>query len=251
MITKKIIALFNVRAFLLLFFGFILALYASWMVCASSGYGYSYWYGFYDSEQHIARYAPQNKYRQGFETTSVTEHKQLFQEIVDSIHDDGKGLRSIHYDYNGKKVPLLHQAEIIHLQDVANLINHLHQLVIYISLIFIALYLSQIKSFKRYGNLISSRGQLLISVAVTGVILLGFLVFGAKAIFYQMHVLIFPPDHQWFFYYQDSLMSTMMKAPDLFAGIALQILLLGGLFFFLGLLLYRYFVASIKKAQDC
>jgi hypothetical protein len=248
--TTKIIALFNLRAFLLLLLGFILALYTSWMVSASLGYGYSYWYGFYDSKQHIAQYAPQNKYRQGFEATSVVEHKQLFQKIVDSIHDDGAGLQAIHYGYEGKDVPLLHHAEVVHLQDVANLINSLHQLIIYIAAIFIALYISQIRSFKRYGNLTSRRGQLLICAMVAGMILLGFLVFGAKDIFYQMHILIFPADHQWFFYYQDSLMSTMMKAPDLFAGIAVQILLLGGLFFFFGLLLHKYGVSRLSSGAE-
>ncbi|MFN2223885.1 MAG: DUF1461 domain-containing protein, partial [Candidatus Promineifilaceae bacterium] len=37
---------------------------------------------------------------------------------------------------------------------------------------------------------------------------------------------ICPPGHQWFFYYQDSLMTTMMKAPVLFAGIAAEWLVL-------------------------
>lgn len=247
MITNKKIGLFNLRAFLLLLLGFILALYASWMVSASFGYGYSYWYGFYDSDEHIARYAPQNKYRQGFETTSVGEHKQLFQHIVDSIHNDGTGLKAIHYSFDGKQIPLLHEAEVIHLEDVANLINQLQQIALYIMVIFIALYLSQIRSFKYYGNLISAWGQLFICGAVAGVILLGFLIFGAKSIFYQMHILIFPPDHQWFFYYQDSLMSTMMKAPDLFAGIALQILLLGAVFFSFGLFFHRYLVSELLK----
>ena len=77
MIINKTIILFNLRAFFLLMLGFILALYASWMTSAALGYGYSFWYEFYDSEQHIARFAPQNKYRQGFETTSVIEHKTL------------------------------------------------------------------------------------------------------------------------------------------------------------------------------
>ena len=247
MITNKVRALFNVRAFLLLFLGFILALYASWMVSVSIGYGYSYWYGFYDSEQHIARYAPQNKYRQGFETTSVAEHKQLFQEIVESVHNNGIGLEDIRYNYGGEVIPLLHKAEVVHLQDVSNLINSIQQLVSYIAVIFIALYIVQIKSFKRYGNLISRSRQLVIYAVVVGGVFLTFLVFGPKSIFYQMHVLIFPPDHQWFFYYQDSLMSTMMKAPDLFAGIAFQIVLLGCFFFFAGLLLHKYVLSLLSK----
>ncbi|OUS39935.1 hypothetical protein A9R00_08670 [Oleispira antarctica] len=247
MISKKTIAVFNIRTFSLLLLGFILALYASWMVSASVGYGYSWWYGFYESKQHIAHYAPQNRHRQGFETTSVAEHKQFFQQIVDSVHDDGKGLEEIHYSYAGNEIPLLHSAEVIHLQDVANLINQIHYLALCLAVVFIWLCYRQLVCLKRDGNLIQGRSQLLIVTALAGIVLFVFLIFGAKAIFYQMHVLIFPPDHQWFFYYQDSLMSTMMKAPDLFAGIALQILLPGISLFALGVMLYRYAVKQFIK----
>jgi hypothetical protein len=42
-------------------------------------------------------------------------------------------------------------------------------------------------------------------------------------VFYGLHTWIFPPGHAWFFYYQDSLMTMMMKAPELFAYIALTL----------------------------
>lgn len=245
----KAVVAFNIRSFLLLFIGFILALYTSWMVSASLGYGYSWWYGFYDSEQHIAHYAPQNRYRQGFETTTVAEHKQLFQQIVNSVHNDGEGLIDIHYSYGDQQIPLLHKAEVVHLQDVANLINKLHLMSLFLAIIFILLYVRHIVCLRRFGNLTRGRGQILIVAALAAIITIVFLIFGAKTIFYQMHVLIFPPDHQWFFYYQDSLMSTMMKAPDLFAGIALQILLPGCVFFALALLLHRYLFRALPAAR--
>lgn len=231
----KAVGFFNLRAFFLLLLGFILAIYAAWMTSASLGYGYSFWYGFYESEQHIARYAPLNRFRQGFETTSVSDHKAVFQQIVDSIHNDGKGLEDISYTYAGQTIPLLHRAEIIHLQDVANLINQLHAVSLILLLIFLVLYITHLKSYRRYGSLINGRNQLLIMSIWASLITLLFLIVGAKTIFYEMHILIFPDDHQWFFYYQDSLMSTLMKAPDLFAGIAVQILLIGLLLFSLGL----------------
>ena len=49
---------------------------------------------------------------------------------------------------------------------------------------------------------------------------------GPVEVFYALHEWVFPANHQWFFYYEDSLMSTLMKAPDLFGAIAL---LLSGL----------------------
>ena len=47
---------------------------------------------------------------------------------------------------------------------------------------------------------------------------------GFTKVFYYLHTVVFPLDHQWFFYYKDSLMATLMKAPDIFAAIALQLL---------------------------
>ena len=44
--------------------------------------------------------------------------------------------------------------------------------------------------------------------------------------FYALHEWIFPDNHQWFFYYQESLMTVLMKAPDLFGAISVLIALL-------------------------
>ena len=71
-------------------------------------------------------------------------------------------------------------------------------------------------------------------LAAVGLVLL---IAGPTAVFYQLHIWIFPDDHQWFFYYQESLMSTMMKAPDLFGGIGATIGGLGIVIFGLYLLL--------------
>ena len=65
------------------------------------------------------------------------------------------------------------------------------------------------------------------------------LLIGAKRVFYSLHDLIFPAEHQWFFYYQDSLMSTMMKAPDFFAYVAAALAVLA-----IGLLWLILFAAS-------
>jgi hypothetical protein len=60
------------------------------------------------------------------------------------------------------------------------------------------------------------------------VLLVSFIVIllGPTKIFYLAHEVVFPDKHQWFFYYEESLMSTMMKAPALFGPIALQLLIL-------------------------
>jgi uncharacterized membrane protein len=233
----------NSRVFCLLMLALILSLYGGWMVNAKLGYGYAWLYGFYETEQHIARYAPQNKFRQGFETTSVDEHKKVFQQIVDSVHANGEGLADISYEYSGQTLSLLHEAERIHLQDVANLINALHKLALGCLLVFIACFVGEYRhQCKRKGQTQEQASALgLLSIFLLLLILMTatFFIWGAKAIFYQMHILVFPDDHQWFFYYQDSLMSTLMKAPDLFAGIAIQIVLVGLVFYGVMLLVMK------------
>lgn len=63
----------------------------------------------------------------------------------------------------------------------------------------------------------------------------GVLLAGAKKFFYWLHTIVFPADHQWFFYYEESLMSTLMKAPALFAPISILLILLGLVFWLLQL----------------
>ena len=53
------------------------------------------------------------------------------------------------------------------------------------------------------------------------VVLLG--LWGFTEVFYYLHTVVFPAEHQWFFYYKDSLMASLMKAPDIFAAIAAQL----------------------------
>lgn len=245
--------LINSRVFSLLLLTLILSLYGAWMVNAKLGYGYAWLYGFYDTEQHIARYAPQNRFRQGFETTSVAEHKKAFQQIVDSVHANGEGLAAISYDYLGRAIPLLHKAERIHLQDVANVINAIHVLILFCVLLFMACFTWEYRhrcqrlSKGETQEQASAIGLLSVFALLLALITAAFLIWGAKAIFYQMHIVVFPDDHQWFFYYQDSLMSTLMKAPDLFAGIAIQIVLVGLVFYAVMLLIMQ----KLLKRSRC
>lgn len=231
----------NIRMFVLLTCGFVLALYFSWMINASVGYGYSWLYSLMDIEQHIETYGPQNRFRQGFESVGADGHIAAFSAIVASVHEQGKGLPAIEYQVAGKSIPLLHQAEIVHLQDVANLIDSIHYLAFAIALLFFVAVFIGNRFLQQNSVKADAKGV----AAIFGILLLLLSVlvfaFGPKEVFYQMHVWVFPDNHQWFFYYQDSLMSTMMKAPDLFAGIALQIILIAILLFLSGLLLARRF----------
>jgi hypothetical protein len=64
------------------------------------------------------------------------------------------------------------------------------------------------------------------SAAGVALLSLGILIAGPVEVFYGIHRWVFPTGHQWFFFYEESLMSTLMKAPDLFGYIAIILLLL-------------------------
>lgn len=206
---------------------FLSCLALSWQLNAKANYFYSFWYQALDLQQQIDTFGPQNNFKHGFELLSKQERIDAFNAIVKAVHQSGEGLTQITYSVQGHSVRLLTSDEILHLQDVANLIDTLENaawLVLSLSL-FLLVVLYHWRSKPQLSQQLY--GVLGLVIAATALVVL----IGAKEVFYQFHIWIFPPGHPWFFYYQDSLMSTMMKAPDLFAGIAVFILLGGvGLF---------------------
>ena len=79
-------------------------------------------------------------------------------------------------------------------------------------------------------------------VIPSATLLITFSVFGFTDIFYYLHTLVFPENHQWFFYYQESLMSSLMKAPDLFAGIGLSLVVIALIIY---VIIYRLLMTKI------
>lgn len=190
----------------------------SWHLLAQVNFAYPLGYQWLDLEPHIAEYAPLNRYKSGFEHTQPQDHWRLFAEITQGIQHHGIGLDKIYYHGpNGQPTLLMHNAELIHLQDVANLVDRFYQLGIACGLIWLVLlawaYYQQ-RAFPSLKKIMLGFMGALLSITVIVISL------GATKVFYWLHVKIFPDDHQWFFYYQDSLMTTLMKAPDIFAFIA-------------------------------
>lgn len=196
----------------------------SWHLLAQFHFAYPVGYQLLHLDKHIAEFAPLNRYKDDFEVTTAEDHWRLFGEISNAVQASGQGLRQISYSLkNGETTALMHEAEIIHLQDVANLIDVFYVtgtfcLLVWIGLIFFAyqqkLTLPPVKKILL--------GFLTGFIAITAIVF----IIGPTAVFYWFHVQVFPDGHQWFFYYQDSLMTTLMKAPDIFAFIATLLLLL-------------------------
>lgn len=225
---------------------FISSVFISWVLLAQVNFGYSLLYPTMGIHEHIQKYGPQNRYRHGFERTDEKEHKRLFANIVDAIHSDGKGLDKIVYRLpSGEPVrTLLRQPEVVHLQDVAHLINQFY-LVATIAIIITFLYVGYF-SFRRIP-LPSLKQQAIGIGSVCGIGAVFILLIGPVKVFYAMHEWIFPDNHQWFFYYQESLMTIVMKAPDVFGAITIFITLLAiGIYLGLNRLLH---IIEYKKSK--
>ena len=195
----------------------------AWHLLAQINFAYPTGYVLLDLDKHIAEFAPLNRHIHGFEFTRPADHWNLFAQITDAVQHDGKGLAEISFSLpNNVKIPLMHSAEIIHLQDVSHLINKFYiagGVGASIWIFFFAMAYRQKMAFPRSRNIVLGFcGGVFIT---TGIIL----AIGATKVFYWFHTKVFPEGHQWFFYYEDSLMTTLMKAPDIFAFIASMLLI--------------------------
>jgi len=211
---------------------FATAAYLAWMALSAVDFLYPWLYGALNIDAHIERYAPQNRYRHGFQHTTDTERIALFGQIVSAVNHDGRGLEALSYrpGPGRKPIPLLRQPEIEHLRLVAHLVTRLkHAAWVATGLLLLTAIAMRVAGARptrvfRFG------------AAAVGLMGAGALIFASFDVsksgwFDRLHEWVFPPGHQWFFYYQESLMTTLMKAPDLFGPIAVALGLLTVVFY--------------------
>lgn len=218
---------------------FLVVLALAWLILAKQDFAYEFWHDNVGIAEGIEKYGPKNRYRKGFADTTPEQRFILFSQINNSVHHQGKGLSDITYQTKTSRgrQSLLRQPEIIHLQDVANLLDFL-KIAVMIAVVFWVLLFVILA--KRYQSMPSVKFQLL---SLSGLLLLGFLliaVLGPEEVFNTLHIWVFPKDHQWFFYYQESLMSTMMLAPILFGWISI-------LWLVVALVLYGFIILLLSK----
>ena len=199
----------------------VVALTISWALWAQVDFAYPWLHNHAGMAENIAYYGPRNAIRPAFEQTTTQERMRLFHGIVQAIQQHGVGLESmVYHDAQGKPInTLLTLPEIVHLQDVANLLDKLKQgaLVALFGWVLMLVWLLQSR------QVLPTRKQLLLGMAGLGLVVGLVLALGAVPVFYQLHQWVFPAGHQWFFYYEQSLMSMMMQAPDLFGYIAVML----------------------------
>lgn len=213
------------------------AFFLAWGSLRLADFGYPLLYELQEIDAHIARYAPANRFKHGFESSSRAQRLALFGAINDAVHDGGRGLEALRYtDAQGRSVQFLRTPEIIHLRSVARLLDQLGTVSwLMLGGLVVAL------ALMRAGRLPPPRISRILAWSV-GVVLAatGFvLAWGPEAVFNTLHTWVFPAGEQWFFYYEESLMTTLMKAPDLFGGIAVLLLGLAAVYFAALLLVCR------------
>ncbi len=196
------------------------ALLLAWLLLARLDFLYPVWYQVLSIEEHIAQYAPQNRHgREDFVETTPAEHRRLFGLIVASIQGQGKPLEeAVYHDAQGRELgKFLRAEEVGHLNDVQRLVGVLTTTGW--GLTAAALVLSLGLWWWRLP-LPPPAGVAVMWLALLGAAAIVLWWQGPLEVFDRLHEWVFPPDHPWFFYYQDSLMTTTMKAPQIFAAIA-------------------------------
>jgi hypothetical protein len=199
----------------------VAALLLSWQLLASVNFLYPLWYEVIDIGATITEYGPQNRYRHNFEQTDKAERVRLFAAIVAAINGGGTDPDTLYYhDRQGRTLDrLLTPPEVQHLRDVAVLVGYF-KLAGWIAGVICLLQLWLL----HHRRVHAPPGARFLAWGAGGLALLGLMLWlgGAEALFYRLHVWLFPAGHQWYFYYQDSLMTMMMQAPVLFAWIAVE-----------------------------
>ena len=211
---------------------FWLALFFSWTSLSAVDFLYPTLYKQLEIDKTIEKFGPQNRYKRDFSLTSQAEHQSLFAQIVVAINRNGTGLSRIAYhNAQGQIIDqLLRPEEITHLEDVSSLLATLRNVTVIAAIILVLAlgYWWKKKTYRQFPS-VHRAFLAMLALGIVGTMVLALL--GPTKIFYWLHTQIFPADHQWFFYYQDSLMTTLMKAPDIFAYIAAFIVTLALVYF--------------------
>jgi len=193
----------------------------AWSLLSQVGFFYPLWYDALAIDAHIEEFGPQNRYRDGFAETSRSEHLALFDGLLTAVNDHGRGLQRLAYRADGDTHRLLRRPEIAHLEDVARLLSALRWAAL-LAAAFLAVYwLHRLRSRRPIPQPPFWTG-LGLSLLAPGLLAMGLLDAERHGWFGRLHEWIFPAENQWFFYYQESLMTTLLKAPDLFVPLGVQ-----------------------------
>ena len=204
---------------------FCICLSISWHIFSQNNFLFGQLYEYNEIQEHVEKYAPQNRNRDNFDITTKTEHVRIFSEIVEAINNNGFGLDEIVYKTDDGKVidKFLTEAEIEHLHDVSVLVKNANIANIFLMLAFFGLILffwvyKVIKGryFWKPFSVLAAFFNMYFLLTILGAAIFAI---GPQNIFYILHELFFANKGQWYFYFQESLMTTLMPE-TIFASIA-------------------------------
>ena len=195
----------------------ISCLYMSWQILSQANFLYDQIYDHNDLENHINEFATLNRNgKESFALTDKAERVQIFNDIAREINTGGEGLAAISFVGIGEttSVPFLIGEERDHLQDVANLVTSLKPLGAILASALIAFYgfcwyykVSRYQYFWRPSGIVI----LLLQIAAVAALCVAItFALGPQQTFYLLHEWAFSDKAQWFFYFEDSLMTTLM-----------------------------------------
>ncbi|MDB2663052.1 DUF1461 domain-containing protein [Paracoccaceae bacterium] len=201
-------------------------LYVSWQVLSQASFLYDQIYEHNNLEAHVNEFAPLNRNgKESFALTTKAERVRVFKDIAREINNGGGGLGLITYTTEGASgaTEFLIEAERDHLQDVANLVSSLKPVGAIIASLLIIFYgfcwyykVSRYQYFWRPSGVFVSLAQIAAVATLCAAITFAL---GPQQTFYLLHEWAFSGKAQWYFYFEDSLMTTLM--PEIvFANIA-------------------------------
>lgn len=196
-------------------------LWLGWLALSQFNFLYPMDYRLLNIPATIEKYVPQNRHgKQNFIETNANEHARLFSAITKAINNEGQGLSELRYfspDGRYLGVFLTHD-EVTHLTDVSHVVDigkDAGKLAFLVWLIIVGITLWRKKPLPSLRSFAIGTA---LSLFIAGIIVFAI---GPMRVFDDFHRSVFPANHPWFFYYQDSLMTTFMQAPNLFGLIVL------------------------------
>ncbi len=218
----------------------IVCFFSSWVFWSSQNFLYQVWYDHTELKEFIDYFAPQNELKPEFSQTDRDERVRLFNAILKSINSNGSGLDKISFHSpKGEKLgTLLTENEIIHLIDVSRIVS-IFKMVSWFSIILFFSCLTFLYFYKT-SEILNIKKLVLFYILLFSFSFITILIIGPLEVFELLHEFVFPNGHQWFFYYQESLMTTLMMAPKLFMYFA-------SLWIFSGLLLFFAMIIPIRR----
>ncbi len=223
----------------------LICIFISWTALVKVNFNYDFWYEQLSIKSTIDFYAPKNPQHKGFIYTDKKQHSRLFSEIVAATTNKPENLRQIRYKVTGSSAQMLTPDEITHLNDVHSLIKIFNfssyiaiATLIPISILMLFLYIAPPK-------ILVTCSIATCTIATAGLIIF---LYGPVEIFYTLHIIIFPAGHKWFFYYDESLMSMIMQAPNIFGYIAATLILMASAIFIALLFVARKLYFRIENS---